>query len=258
LGADKRSEDGLVDVLTEALKLLFDGSNWTGSMLDSGSILTRLWEHVFISVTSVALAVVVALPLGLYIGHRRRFELLVINLSNIGRALPAFAVLALAYTVALRWQISFEFWPAFIALFLLAIPPIVTNTYVGVKEVDADVVEAARGMGFSEMEVLRRVEIPLSLPLIVAGIRTSLVQVIATATLAAITAGGNFGRFIQNGFARQERPLILAGAILVASLAISAELIMALVEKAVRPRSSEAPDATVFDEVGLGPGVEAA
>lgn len=241
-----------MDVLTEALRLLFDPANWTGELRDSGGILTRLWQHIYLSGTAVLASLVVALPVGLYIGHRRRFEFLAISVSNVGRALPSFAVLALAFTMALRLGISFEFWPAFVAMFLLAIPPIVTNTYVGLKEVDPDVVEAARGMGLSGGQVLRRVEFPLALPLVVAGIRTSLVQVIATATIAALVAGPGLGRYIVNGFARQDRPLILAGAILVAVLAIAAELVMAVVERLVRPSGSRTSQTeTPFDEVPL-------
>lgn len=236
-------------VFGEALELLFDASNWTGSLQESGAIFVRVWEHVFLSVTSVLLALCVALPVGLYIGHRRRFEFFAVSVANIGRALPSFAVLALSFTFALRMKISFEFWPAFIALFLLAIPPIVTNTYVGIKEVDPDVVESARGMGLGGWQILRGVELPLALPLIVAGVRTSLVQVIATATLAAVTAGGGLGRFIMNGFARQDRPLMLAGAILVALLAVLAELLMAGIERLVRPSArGMRDDETPFDE----------
>lgn len=241
-----------MDVLTEALRLLFDPANWTGELRDSGGILTRLWQHIYLSGTAVLASLVVALPVGLYIGHRRRFEFLAISVSNVGRALPSFAVLALAFTMALRLGISFEFWPAFVAMFLLAIPPIVTNTYVGLKEVDPDVVEAARGMGLSGGQILRRVEFPLALPLVVAGIRTSLVQVIATATIAALVAGPGLGRYIVNGFARQDRPLILAGAILVAVLAIAAELVMAVVERLVRPSGSGTSQTeTPFDDVPL-------
>ncbi|MFP5299086.1 MAG: ABC transporter permease [Actinomycetota bacterium] len=240
--------------LGEALGLLFDPSNWTGELRDSGAILDRLWQHIYLSGTAVVTALVMALPVGMYIGHRRRFEFLTVSISNIGRALPSFAVLALTFTWALRVGISFEFWPAFVAMVMLAIPPIVTNTYVGLKEVDADVVEAARGMGLSGREILWGVEFPLAVPLIVAGIKTSLVQVIATATLAALVAGPGLGRYIVNGFARQDHALIMAGAILVALLAIVAELGMAGVERWVRPgRSRSRPDETPFDAVGVQP-----
>lgn len=236
-------------VLGDALSLLFDPANWTGELRDSGGILVRLWQHTYLSVTSVLTALVIALPIGLYIGHRRRFEFITVSVANIGRALPSFAVLALAFTAALRLQISFEFWPAFVALTVLAIPPVVTNTYVGLKEVDADVVEAARGMGMSGGEVLRSVELPLALPLILAGVKTSLVQVIATATLAAVTAGPGLGRYIVNGFARQDHPLILAGAILVALLAIAAEVGLGFAERlAGRSTRRPPPDIGRLDE----------
>lgn len=241
-----------MDLLKEALGLLFDPSNWTGELRDSGGILTRLWQHIYLSGTAVLTALALALPVGLYIGHRRRFEFLTVSISNIGRALPSFAVLALTFTWALRVGISFEFWPAFVAMVMLAIPPVVTNTYVGLKEVDPDVVEAARGMGLGGREILWGVEFPLAVPLVVAGVKTSLVQVIATATLAALVAGPGLGRYIVNGFARQDHALILAGAILVALLAIIAELGMALIERWVRPPSMRpSPDETPFDDVGI-------
>ncbi|MGI8775122.1 MAG: ABC transporter permease [Actinomycetota bacterium] len=228
-----------MEILTEALGLLFDPASWSPEvgLKSSGAISTRLLEHLVLCVSSLLAASVPALGLGIYIGHKRRFEFITVTVANLGRAVPSFAILALAFTAALRLRISFEFWPAFVALFFLAIPPLLTNAYVGVREVDRDTVEAARGMGMNGRQILVRLELPLALPLIVAGLRTSTVQVIATATLAAITAGGGLGRFIVDGFARNDRPLILAGAILVAALAVGAELALGFCEKAVRPRT---------------------
>jgi osmoprotectant transport system permease protein len=186
-------------------------------------------------------AAIPALAMGLYIGHKRRFEFVTVTMANLGRAVPSFAILALAFTATLRLGLSFEFWPGFVALFFLAIPPILTNAYVGVREVDADMVEAARGMGFGGRQVLFRLQLPLAAPLIVSGLRTSAVQVIATATLAAITAGGGLGRYIVDGFARRDRALILAGAILVALLAIFIEVALGALERGVHPRTTSAP-----------------
>lgn len=224
--------------MNDALELLFDASNWSSGegLSRSGAILVRLWEHLLLSGSALLAAAIPALGFGLYIGHRRRFEFAVVTLANLGRAIPSFAILALAFTAALRWGVSFEFWPGFAALFFLAIPPILTNAYVGVREVDADDVEAARGMGLSGWQILSRLQLPLAAPLIVAGLRTAAVQVVATATLAALLAGGGLGRYIVDGFARRDNPLILAGAILVAVLAIVVELALGALERRVRPR----------------------
>lgn len=238
-----------MELISDALRLLFDTSNWvSGAGLGrSGGILRRLWEHLLLSGTALLTAAIPALGLGLYIGHKRRFEFAVVTLANLGRAIPSFAILALAFTAALRWGVSFEFWPGFAALFFLAIPPILTNAYVGIREVDADSVEAARGMGLSGRQILRRLQLPLAAPLIVAGLRTSAVQVVATATLAALLAGGGLGRYIVDGFARQDNPLILAGAILVAILAIGVELALGALERRVRPRTLSEPRTSAME-----------
>jgi osmoprotectant transport system permease protein len=127
----------------------------------------------------------------------------------------------------------------------LAIPPILTNTYVGIENVDQDAVEAARGQGMTEGQILRRIEIPLAMPLIAAGVRIATLQVVATATLAALIAGGGLGRFIVDGFAQDDEPMILAGAILVAVLAIVIEVLLGGVERAVRPRTRSRRSADV-------------
>lgn len=221
-----------MNVFDELLKWLGDAANWSG---DQG-VPIRLLEHVRISVVSVLAATAVALPIGLYIGHTRRGEALAVSIANLGRAIPSFAILALAFPFSLRWGLGLSDWPAIAALFLLGIPPILTNSYVGVKGVDADTLEAARGMGMSEREVLRSIEAPLAAPLIVAGLRISAVQVVATATLAALVAGGGLGRFIVDGFKQGNDAMTLAGAVLVALLAIATELAFGLLERATAPR----------------------
>lgn len=221
-----------MSVFDELLKWLGDAANWSG---DQG-VPVRLLEHVRISVVSVLAATAVALPIGLYIGHTRRGEALAVSIANLGRAIPSFAILALVFPFSLRWGLGLSDWPAIAALFLLGIPPILTNSYVGVKGVDADTLEAARGMGMSEREVLRSIEAPLAAPLIVAGLRISAVQVVATATLAALVAGGGLGRFIVDGFKQGNDAMTLAGALLVALLAIVTELAFGLLERATAPR----------------------
>jgi osmoprotectant transport system permease protein len=212
---------------------LFDPANWSGS----AGILFRTLEHVQISLLAVIAAALVALPVGLFIGHTRRAEFVTVTAANLGRAIPSFAIVALTFPIAVQLGWGLGFWPTLIALILLAIPPIITNTYVGVRDVDPDAVEAARGMGMSERDVLFSIELPLAAPLIVAGIRTSSVQVVATATLGALVAWGGLGRFIIDGFAQQNDGMLLGGAILVAALAIATEIGLGVVERMVNPRS---------------------
>jgi osmoprotectant transport system permease protein len=203
-----------------------NGQHWTGT----AGIPNRLLEHVLMSGGATAAAAALALPAGIFLGHYGRGGNLAINVSNVGRAIPSFAVLVIA----------FEFFglgakPAFIALWLLAIPPMLTNSYVGVQQVDPEVRDAARGVGMRERKILTAVEIPLALPMIMAGIRTSAVNVVATATLAALVAWGGLGRYIVDGFGQQDPVQIFAGALLVAILAILTELGLATLEQLVAP-----------------------
>jgi osmoprotectant transport system permease protein len=215
---------------------LTDPANWSGS----GGIPVRILEHAEISAVAVLIAVALAVPVGLAIGHTRRVEFLVVQLANLGRAIPSFAILSVSYLVMLEVapKLAFGFVPTVIAMVLLAMPPILTNAYVGVQQVDADTVEAARGMGMTGGQVLRRLEMPLAAPLIVAGCRTAAVQVVATATLAALIAGGGLGRFIVDGFATQDRGQMIGGAVLVALLAIATEGLFALIARTTAPRIS--------------------
>ncbi|MCW2599506.1 MAG: glycine/betaine transporter permease [Frankiales bacterium] len=189
----------------------------------------RLFEHLWISGAAVGLAAVVALPLAVWLGHTRRFARLgnaVISLSNASRAVPVFAVLVLFAAT----PIGFGNRATVFALTLFAVPPLLTNSFVGVRGVDADVVEAARGNGMSGAQVLRRVELPLALPLVAAGFRTAAVQVVATATLAAYVGGGGLGRFIADGFGRADPAQTAAGGVLVAALAVLVEVSLAVVQ----------------------------
>ena len=194
----------------------------------------RLTEHVVMSVASVVTAAVLALPVGIWLGHRGRGGALAINLANVGRAVPSLAILALAQqAIGLSGWPGFGARPAFVALVALAVPPLVTNAYVGMRGVDRDAVEAARGMGMTGWELLRRVEVPIALPLIMAGLRTSTVNVVATATLAALTAWGGLGRYIIDGFGQRDNVQIVAGALLVGLLALVTELGLAGVQRLV-------------------------
>ena len=210
----------------QVVQWFLDPAHWQG---DAG-ILHRTYEHVLMSGLSVLTAAVIALPVGIAIGHFGRGGILAINVSNIGRAVPSFAVLVIAVQL-----FGIGALPAFIALVALAIPPMVTNSYIGMREVDADVREAARGMGMRERAVLLRVELPIALPLIMAGIRTSAVNVVATATLAALVAWGGLGRFIVDGLGLQDYPMLFAGAVLVALLSLIVEFSLAGVQRLSTP-----------------------
>jgi osmoprotectant transport system permease protein len=225
-----------MSLLSRVVNWFADGAHWRG---DAG-VPHRMFEHVEISVLAVLAALLVALPVGLLIGHKRRGEFIAVSVGNIGRALPSFGILALIFPFTLRYfrHSSIGFPPTLIALILLAIPPVLTNTYVGVRGVDRDTLEAARGMGLTGWQMLSQLEFPLAVPLIVAGVRTAAVQVVATATLGAVFSWGGLGRFIVDGFAVNDNVQILAGAILVAFLAILTEVTLALVGRLVRPRTA--------------------
>ena len=223
-------------VFGDLVRWFSDGSHWQGS----DGIPVRVLQHVEISLVAVALAAAVALPVGMFIGHTRRGEFLAVTVANLGRAIPSFAILSIVFQLMLVFAPSFAFGfgPTVVALWLLAIPPVLTNTCVGVQGVDPDAVEAARGMGLSERDVLLRLEVPLAAPLVLAGLRTAAVQVVATATLAALIGGGGLGRFIIDGFHTGDTTTIVAGAVLVAVLAVVTELSMGGLERAVTPRTS--------------------
>ena len=215
---------------------LFAGGHWSGP----DGIPLRVLEHIGVSLAAVAGAIILAVPVGLLVGHKHRGQLLAVSIANIGRAVPSFAVLVLVFVVMLHYipSIAFGYGPGFVALLLLAIPPILTNTYVGIQGVDPDLVEAARGMGFSERDVLLRLEVPLAINLIMGGIRTAAVQVVATASLIAAIGGGGLGRYIIDGFARNENDRAGAGAILIALLALLTEVAMASLQRYVTPASA--------------------
>jgi osmoprotectant transport system permease protein len=173
------------------------------------------------------------LPLGLYIGHTRRGQALAINLANVGRAIPSLAAIAIVvpFTQMIDPGLGFNLYPTVIAMIVLAIPPILVNSYAGVADVDADLVESARGMGMTERQILRRVEIPVAIPVIVGGLRSAAVQVIATATLGAIYGLGALGGYIVEGVAQRDDGRLFAGVVLVAMLALLAEGGLALAQR---------------------------
>ncbi len=217
----------------DAMRYLNDPFNWTRS----DGILDLLAEHLRISTLAVLAAMVVAIPLGMLLGHTGRGGGFSVALSNVSRAVPTLALL----TVFAVTPIGFGPTATTIALAVFAIPPMLTNTYVGFRGVDRDVVEAARAMGFSERQVATRVELPLAMPLLMTGVRTAAVQVVATATLAALVAGGGLGRIITLGFRQQDYGAVVAGAILVAALAVLTEVLLVAVSWALTPGEKRLP-----------------
>lgn len=223
-------------MLFEAFDYLFDGANWSGNQ----GIGVFLVQQVLLTLTALVVALLVGLPLALWAGHTGKGGFLAINVSNVGRAVPVFAVLLV---LALSPKVgSEEFGPygraglaTLIALVLFALPPIITNAYVGISEVDRDIVEASRGMGMSGPGMFRQVELPLAMPVIVAGIRLALVQVWATATIAALVAGPGLGRIITRGYANERTSEVVAGAILVALGALVLEGLAVLLERRLDP-----------------------
>jgi osmoprotectant transport system permease protein len=215
-----------MEFLADALAFFTTAAHWWGS----DGILHRTQEHVVMSGLSLLTAMALALPVGLVLGHTGRGGSLAINLSNLGRAVPSFAIIVLTASI-----VGIGAKPAFIALVALAVPPMVTNTYTAIRGVDAEVREAAVGMGLSGAQVLRRVEVPMGLPLIMAGIRTSGVQVVATATLAALVGWGGLGRYIIDGLATRDFIEVFAGAVLVALLSLLVEIALGLLQRAVVP-----------------------
>ncbi|MFF1835130.1 ABC transporter permease [Streptomyces sp. NPDC058231] len=215
-------------VLGEAWTWLTTGANWSG---ESGAA-HRLVEHLYVSGVSLALACAIALPVALYLGHIGKGGALAVNLSNAGRAIPVFAVLALFMVSPLR---NAGYLPTIIALVLFAVPPLLTNAYVGMTEVDRSVAEAARGMGMSGGQLFVRVELPLAYPLIMTGLRSAAVQVVATATIAAMAGQGGLGRIITAGFNTYDTPQVVAGALLVAGLALLVEAALVGLDRALSP-----------------------
>ena len=218
------------------IRWLTAAAHWSGE----NGIPVRMFEHVQLSAAALAIALLIGLPVGVIVGHTRRGSVTAVAIANLGRSVPSFAVLVLAFIFFLRAapRLAFGFGPTVVALALLAIPPIVTNTVVAIEGVDPDAVDAARGMGMSGGRVLLSLELPLAAPLIVTGIRIAAVQVVATATLAALIAGGGLGRYIVDGFASGDQVQASAGAVLVAALAILTELLFGTVARLVAPRTA--------------------
>jgi len=217
--------------LEQAFRWLNDPLNWT----NPGGILDRLGEHLLISGAAVALGCLVAWPLGLWLGHTGRGGGLVVLVSNVTLAIPTIALL----TILPLTFLGFGRPPVIIALAVFAVPPLLANAYIGVRQADPEARDAARGMGMSGGQLLRRIELPLAVPYLAAGFRTAAVQVVATAALASFVNGGGLGQIISAGFGlgiAVGGGQIVAGGLLVAALALLIEGVLAAVERSVTPR----------------------
>jgi osmoprotectant transport system permease protein len=208
------------------LHYLFEGDSWSFSNVDGYP--QRLLEHLGYSALSLLIALVVAFPLGLYIGHTGRFAFLAISVGNAGRALPSLGVIVLAYFV-----LGLGLTPVIVALVVLAIPPILTTTYAGIRAVSRDTVDAARGVGMKEWQIVRSVEIPNAAPIIFGGIRNAALQVISTATIAAYLGEGGLGRYLFDGLARQDYPLVVGGGIVLALLAVVVDQALGVAQRSI-------------------------
>lgn len=205
---------------------LLDPVHW--SFETPGSIPSLILTHLWYTFLAVVVAAAIALPLGLYIGHTGKLSFVAINAANAGRSLPTVGLISLLVVL-----MGLGFMPVLIALVILAIPPILTNTYAGIRAVDATAIDAAKGMGMRPMQVLFRLEVPMALPLISSGLRNALLQVIATATVAAYVGLGGLGRLLIDGLALNDYSRVVAGAIVVAALAIVVDLAAAYVQRLI-------------------------
>ncbi|MET7703478.1 MULTISPECIES: ABC transporter permease [unclassified Streptomyces] len=217
-----------MNAISGAYDWLTTDANWQGEK----GVWHRLAEHLYFSGVTLAVACLIALPLALWLGHIGKGGALAVNLSNVGRAVPTLAVLILLTLTPLGEHGDL---PTLIALVLFAVPPLLTNAYIGMREVDRSVVEAARGMGMSGGQLFRRVELPLAYPLVMTGLRSAAVQVVATATLAAMAGEGGLGRIITAGFSLQNTPQVVAGALLVAVLALLVEAVLMVAGRVFDP-----------------------
>lgn len=223
------------------LGYLFDGAHWSAG--DPAGFPHRILEHLGYSSAALAVAIVIAFPLGLLIGHTNRGAFFAINLGNAGRALPTLGVLTLVLTL-----VGFGLTPVIVSLVVLAIPPILTTTYAGIRSVSGVTVDAARGVGMTETQIALRIELPNALPIIFGGIRNATLQVISTASLAAYIGLGGLGRFLFDGLGLQDYSRVVAGCVVLAVLAVVIDQALAVVQRLV---VSPGVDGRVLDDAQL-------
>jgi len=212
--------------ISDTWSWLTTAANWWGP----AGILHRIEEHLQYSALALVIALVLALPVGLVIGHTGRGEPIAFGVAGVWRAVPTLGLLVLLFADA-----PFRLWPVIVVLVVLAVPPVLANTVAGVGGTDAAARDAAKGVGMTPRQVLGRVEVPLALPLILAGVRSAALQVIATATIAAYVGLGGLGRFIIDGYSVRDYGRVFGGAVIVAALALLSEGAFALLQRAVTP-----------------------
>lgn len=228
--------------MTEFLAGVWEFLSASDSWVGNSGLLIRTWDHVVLSAFATVVATAISLPPGLVLGHQRRGGAVVGAVVNIGRAIPSFGILALALPISLAIGTGIGFWPTFVALVALAMPPIFTNTYTGITEVDPTIREAAFGMGMTHRQVLVRTELPLAMPVIWTALRVAAVQVVATATLGAVVGLGGLGRYVIDGFAQGDDVAVFIGGVSVALLAIGTDVLFGLVERRWTPGSRSPVD----------------
>jgi osmoprotectant transport system permease protein len=217
---------------------VFDWLTTADSWRGSSGIAHRMVEHARYTLAATIAALIIAGPIAAWLGHKRRFGTLGMNIANVGQTLPTFAILVLVVQAVGTGDAPVVGPLAlFLSMTLLAIPPIFTNVYTGIASVDDSYRDAARGLGMTTRQQLLRAEIPIAAPLLVTGLRIAVVQVIATATIGAYAGTGGLGRFIIDGFALQDYPQVFGGALLVATLAIIGDRVLVAVERHVGPSS---------------------
>lgn len=219
-----------MDIIPGIVAWFTDPAHWQGA----AGVPTRVLEHLLMSAVGLGIAAVIGLAAGIATGHAGKGGTLAINLANLGRALPTFGVMAvvLPLTVAIDNDAGFKVYPAIVGLVILAVPPILVNAYAGVSGVDRETVETGRAMGMRTSQLLWRVELPLALPVLLTGLRSAASQILATATLAALFGGPGLGRYLVEGYAQLDYPMMFAGVILVGVLFVVVEGVFAVVQRA--------------------------
>jgi osmoprotectant transport system permease protein len=238
-----------VSLVVATAAWLTDPANWSGP----NGIPVRLGEHVEISLASLAIALAIGLPAGLYVGHTRRGSGVAIGLAGIARAVPSLALMGLVLPITQAFDPAngFSLYPTVFAMVALAIPPILVNAYAGIRGVDAEIVEAARGVGLTERQILGRIEVPLGLPVVLGGVRSASIQVIATAALGSLFALGGLGRYIVDGIAQNDDAMLFGGVVLVATLAMGSEGLLAGMQwYATRASRQQAPEGRRTGDAG--------
>ena len=224
----------MMEFFGDVLDWFTESGRWLG---DDGIIPLGV-EHLWLTIVPMMIALVATLPLAVWMGHRRIGQFWANAVVNVGRAVPSFGLLVLAFVVIAQTELSIEFWPAVIALIALAIPPIFTNSYTAIASIDPATVEAARGMGLTDREVLWGIEVPMGTPVILAGVRISLIQVLATVPLAAVVGPtGGYGQYVVRGFAQGRAGVVEAfsGALLIAILTLAVDRLYTVAERRLLP-----------------------